>query len=305
MKPTIGGIHHITAIASDPQRNVDFYSGFLGLRLVKKTVNFDDPGTYHFYFGDYEGHPGTILTFFPWPGARRGRQGNGQVTVVSYAVPPGSLQDWQRRAASERLLTDIVTERFGERVLRLYDPDGLAVELIETTRATSSLSYFHSATLAVADTAATTELLSRMGFHGAATERSRTRYEIGGGGPGATVDLVQDPGAPRGLGGAGTVHHIAWRTPDDEQQLAWRSELERTGHHTTPVMDRMYFHSIYFREPGGILFEIATDPPGFTVDEPLETLGTRLTLPPWYEPMRDRIESTLPPVGVSADVSKR
>jgi glyoxalase family protein len=293
MTPTIGGIHHITAISSDPQQTIDFYSGFLGLRLVKKTVNFDDPGTYHFYFGDYQGHPGTILTFFPWPGARRGRAGAGQVTAVSLAVPPGSVDAvWQPRAREERRLTDVVVERFGERVLRLYDPDGLAIELVESPAAPPEIGVFHSATMNHADAGL---LTATLGFRELAREGNRVRYEAGAGGLGATVD-IETTGERRGSGGAGTVHHIAWRTPDDEQQLAWRTELASAGVEPTPVIDRNYFHSIYFREPGGVLYEIATDPPGFTVDEPLESLGSALKLPEQYESMRDRIEAVLPPV---------
>jgi glyoxalase family protein len=294
MTPTIGGIHHITAISSDPQQTLDFYAGFLGLRLVKKTVNFDDPGTYHFYFGDYHGHPGTILTFFPWPGARRGRAGAGQVTAVSLAVPSGSLADWETRASDERRLTDVTTERFGDRVLRLYDPDGLPIELIESASARGDLGVFHSATLNNADPGLLTDI---MGFREVRREGDRVRYEVGAGGLGATID-IETTSDGRGVGGAGTVHHIAWRTPDDEQQLAWRTELTAAGSEPTPIIDRNYFHSIYFREPGGVLYEIATEPPGFTVDEPLETLGSELKLPPHYESYRARIESVLPPVQV-------
>jgi glyoxalase family protein len=292
MKPTIGGIHHITAISSDPQQTLDFYAGFLGLRLVKKTVNFDDPGTYHFYFGDYSGRPGTILTFFPWPGARRGRSGSGQVTAVALAVPEGTLARWDERARDERRLTDVVVERFGERALRMYDPDGMPVELIESAGAPAEIGVFHSATLNGANEALLTETL---GFRPVRREGSRARFEVAGGGLGATID-IETAGDRRGAGGAGTVHHIAWRTPDDEQQLAWRTELTAVGHEPTPVIDRNYFNSIYFREPGGVLYEIATDPPGFTVDEPLESLGSELKLPPQYEPLRARIEAALPMV---------
>ena len=298
MIPRLGGIHHITAIASDPQRNLDFYTGFLGLRLVKKTVNFDDPGTYHFYFADFEGRPGTILTFFPWPGASRGRQGAGQVTAVSFAVPPGSLRAWELRTAAERMLTDIVVERFGEKVLRMYDPDGMPVELIETpTAPVGSIGLFHAPTLATANPEATARFLTEtMEFRQVSNNGKRIRFEAGDGGPGAMFDLCADPPAKSGLGGAGTVHHIAWRTVDDASQRLWRDRLVEGGRYVTDIMDRQYFHSIYFREPGGILFEIATEPPGFSVDEPVEALGTSLKLPPWLEPERDRIEAALPKV---------
>lgn len=305
MQPMLGGIHHITAIASDPQRNLDFYTGFLGLRLVKKTVNFDDPGTYHFYFGDREGQPGSILTFFPWPGARRGRQGSGQVTAVSFAIPPGSVEKWVDKTKQASLLTDVVVERFGEKVLRLYDPDGLPIELIERADATESLSYFAPPTIELTSEEASVKLLTaHMGFREAAREGRRVRYQVGEDGPATTIDIETDESIPRGLQGAGTVHHIAWRTPDDSQQLRWQGELMRSGHATTQVMDRVYFHSIYFREPGGVLYEIATDQPGFAFDEPVNSLGSALKLPPWLESQRDRIEARLPQVS-PADVMTR
>jgi glyoxalase family protein len=290
-----GGIHHITAIAGDPQRNLDFYAGFLGLRLVKRTVNFDDPGAYHFYFGDHEGHPGTLLTFFPYPGARRGRQGAGQVTAVSLAVPPGSLRAWELRTAAERMLTDIVVERFDEKVLRLYDPDGLPVELIETPGApVGCVRCLHSPTLNSTNPEATARFLTDiMGFRRVGADGKRVRFDAGNGG---RVDLCANPSPNAGFGGAGTVHHIAWRTPDDASQREWLAKLTDAGQQVTEIRDRKYFHSIYFREPGGILFEIATDPPGFTVDERLDSLGTALQLPAWLEPERDGIEAALPPV---------
>ena len=295
--PLISGIHHITAIASDPQRNLDFYVQFLGMRLVKRTVNFDDPGTYHFYYGDRSGRPGTILTFFPWPGAARGKHGTGQVTVTSFAVPQGSLEYWAERAKQFGFEAESLEPRFGERVLRVLDTDGLAIELIDSAPASSDtgIQIIGSATLAEANPARTPELLTgTLGFREVAREGDRIRLEAGEGGPGSIVDVTADPAAKRGLGGAGTVHHIAFRTPDDEHQLRWSEILMREGRQVSPVMDRNYFHSIYFREPGGILFEIATDPPGFMIDEPEESLGTALKLPPEYESMRQRIEDTLP-----------
>jgi glyoxalase family protein len=298
MTSCLGGIHHVTAIASNPQRTLDFYIGFLGLRLVKKTVNFDDPGTYHFYFGDYEGHPGTILTFFPWPGAKRGRQGSGQITAVSFAVPPGSLRAWELRTAAERMLTDIVAERFGEKVLRMYDPDGMPVELIETPGApVGNIGVFRCPTLASTNPEATARFLTEtLGFRQVAHNGKRIRFEAAAGGAGRTLDMCAVPPPEAGLGGAGTVHHIAWRVADDESQREWRAKLAESGHYVTEILDRQYFHSIYFREPGGVLFEIATDPPGFAVDEPVESLGTSLKLPPWLEPERARIEAALPKV---------
>lgn len=308
--PRIDGIHHVTAIASDPQPNLDFYVRFLGLRLVKRTVNFDDPGTYHFYYGDETGSPGTLLTFFPWPGASRGRIGTGQVTLTSFSVPVGSFDFWKERAQRFGFAAEPQPDRFGDPVLLVRDGDGLGIELIPSTApstavegadvpAENAIQCIHSATLTEAIPDRTIVLLTEtMGFREIAREDERIRFAAGEGGPGALLDIAVDPGGKRGLQGAGTVHHIAFRTPDDEQQLAWSQTLMDLGYHVTPVMDRNYFHSIYYREPGGILFEIATDPPGFTVDEPLEELGMNLKLPEMYEPMRERIESVLPTITV-------
>lgn len=310
MNPRIDGVHHITAIASDPQPNLDFYVRFLGLRLVKRTVNFDDPGTYHFYYGDEIGAPGTILTFFPWPGARRGRQGTGQVTLTSFAVPFGSLDFWTRRAQRYGVEAEPAGERFGEAVLRVHDGDGLTVELIPSYApegdsdgteipAEHRIRSIHSATLSEAEAGRTTELLTGvMGFRVAGEEGNRKRFLVGEGGPGAILDVTVDRAEPRGLQGAGTVHHVAFRTPDDASQEAWRQILVVQGYNVSPVMDRNYFHSIYYREPGGILFEIATDPPGFAVDETTEELGNSLKLPEMYEAMRERIEAALPAITV-------
>lgn len=309
-QPLIAGIHHVTAIASDPQPNLDFYVRFLGLRLVKLTVNFDDPGSYHFYYGDRTGRPGTILTFFPWPGATRGRHGTGQVTLTSFAVPRGSIEFWSERARRFGFDATPAVPRFGDEVLRIPDPDGLAVELVAQADvhngedgmeipAEASILNIGNATLSEADPARTLDLLTgTLGFREVGREGDRIRLAVGDGAPGTTVDVLSEGSARRGLGGAGTVHHIAFRTPDDDHQLRWSGLLMRGGYNVSPVMDRNYFHSIYFREPGGILFEIATDPPGFAVDEPVETLGSELKLPPMYEPMRDRIERSLPPVTV-------
>jgi glyoxalase family protein len=270
----ISGIHHVTAIASDPQANLDFYTRFLGLRLVKKTVNFDDPGSYHFYYGDSTGSPGTIMTFFPWPGARRGRQGNGQVTVTSFAVPRDSIGTWITKLSKANIDFDGPISRFGEETLVFSDPDGLKLEVIGSTDAEGeAIQSFHSATIAEEGYEKTARLLTEvMGFAFAGEDGHRFRFTTG------------------------TVHHIAWRTPTAEQQLSWRGTLVGLDYNVSPVMDRNYFESIYFREPGGVLFEIATDPPGFTVDEPLESLGQSLKLPPSYEAMRDKIEAALPPV---------
>ena len=308
MDKRIPGIHHITAIASDPQRNLDFYTQALGLRLVKLTVNFDDPGTYHFYFGDASGRPGTILTFFPWARAPRGRQGTGQVTTISFSIPQGALAYWQERLASEGISTAQPQQRFDEQVLAFSDPDGLQLELVAHPGAEArpgwaggpvpaehAIRGFSGAALTVDDYELTADLLTTvMGFRLVGQEGQRCRYTVGEGADLARVDLVNAPELPQGQIAAGTVHHIAWRTPDDEQQLAWRAELQQVGMQVTPVRDRQYFHSIYFYEPNGILFEIATDPPGFATDETPETLGTHLKLPPWLEPQRAALEHKLP-----------
>lgn len=310
MGKEILGIHHITAIAGDPQRNVDFYAGLLGLRLVKLTVNFDDPGTYHLYYGDGVGHPGTILTFFPWPGAPKGRHGTGQVTHTSFAVPEGSIEFWTKRLSDHRIAVQGPEERFGEELISFSDPDGMRIELISAANVSSERAYeagpvplqyaihgFHSATLSEEGYQKTAALLTDiLGFRQVQQERNRFRYAVASGEQGATVDVLCVPEEPPGRVAAGTVHHIAWRTRDDDQQREWLDEIGQLGYNVSPVMDRKYFHSIYFREPGNILFEIATDPPGFTVDEPLEQLGTKLVLPPWLERARPQLESVLPPL---------
>lgn len=297
MTKKILGIHPITAIAGDPQHNIDFYTDLLGLRLVKVTVNFDDPGSYHFYYGDGQGSPGTILTFFAWPGASRGRNGNGQVTVTSFAIPQGSLAFWRERLTA----ADGSLERFGQQAISFADGDGLRLELIETAGsgipAEFAIRGFHSATLSETGYQRTATLLTeQMGFRLAGQEQNRFRYEVESGGAGKTVDVLCAPDGREGRVAAGAVHRIAWRTADDAQQGEWLAEVSRLGYNVSPVMDRVYFHSIYFREPGGILFEIATDSPGFAIDESLDRLGTGLQLPPWLEAQRARIEAALPPI---------
>jgi glyoxalase family protein len=310
MTREIPGIHHVTAIAGDPQRNLDFYSLVLGLRLVKVTVNFDDPGTYHTYFGDVNGGPGTAMTFFPWPGARRGRVGNGQVGVTAFSIPEGSLGFWQNRLKAYGVATANPVERFDEVALPLTDPDGLKLELVAhadmpavtpwgggPVTETEAIRGFHSVTLWEAEIAQTHALLTGvLGFEQTAEAGQRTRFRMSGDRPGALVDVLHRPDGQPGSGGAGTVHHVAWRTLNDAEQRGWQGDVAATGLNVTPVMDRQYFHSIYFREPGGVLFEIATDPPGFTLDEPLETLGMALKLPPWLEAQREQIERILPPL---------
>lgn len=304
----LNGLHHITAIASDPKANVDFYTRVLGLRFVKKSVNQDDPGTYHLYYGDYKGSPGTILTFFPWAGLRRGRPGTGQSYATAFSIPAAAVGFWTERLASLAIATAPTEERFGETVLTLFDPDGLRLELVATGEADArepapsadiprehAIRGFHGSTLALTDDTATSAVLvSTMGYRRQAAAGHRVRYTVGAGGPGTYVDLLTDPALPRGLNGAGTIHHVAFRTPDDPSQVAALAELNRAGLSASPVIDRAYFKSIYYREPGGVLFEIATDQPGFAIDEPVETLGSILSLPPRLEPHRREIEAALP-----------
>ena len=309
MSNDILGIHHVTAIAADPRRNLEFYREVLGLRLVKKTVNFDDPGTYHLYFGDELGRPGTILTFFPWPLARRGERGAGQATTTALAVPEGSIGWWRRRLESSSVAVEEPRRRFDEEVLTLLDPDGLRLELVAEAgvegdgawsggpvTAEHAVRGIHSVALTLADPTATAELLTDgMGLRALGETPGRLRFGAGGaGGLGRRVDLLPRPDAGVGRVAAGSVHHVAWRVAGDEAQESWRRRLGERGLGVTPVQDRSYFRSIYFREPGGVLFEIATDVPGFTADEPAADLGTALKLPAWLEAHRSRIESALP-----------
>jgi glyoxalase family protein len=302
------GIHHITAIASDPQRNLDFYTQVLGLRLVKRTVNFDDPSSYHFYFGDRVGSPGTIVTFFPWPGAARGTRGTGQVVAIGFAAPAGAIDYWKTRLTNEHIPAEEIAPRFGQRVLRFTDPDGLMLELIgidhddradvapqNNVPAEFALRGFNAPTLEVQAARLTEELLTAtFGFELIGEEKGRRRFSLRPGSPAAQIDLIERHDTGFGNIAAGTVHHIAFRAANDEEQLHWRALLAELGLGVTPVIDRQYFHSIYFREPAGILFEIATDNPGFATDEPVEHLGESLRLPPQYEKDRSSIEQVLP-----------
>lgn len=304
------GIHHVTAIASDPAANVAFYTEVLGLRLVKKTVNFDDPNTYHLYYGDDAGAPGTILTFFPWPDARRGTPGVGQVTAFAFQVPVGSLLFWRKHLASTGLAITEEGTRFGEKFVATQDPDGFVLEFMETVEAASTkpppgatiptehaLRGFHGATLSLEAQEQTGAILTKlMGARLEGSEGNRFRYALGDGPGRARIDLLCLPAGRLGTSGTGIVHHIAWRTPDDASQVAARTELLSAGLNVSPMIDRNYFHSIYYREPGGVLFEIATDPPGFSVDESPELLGSKLMLPEWLEPHRQGLEATLPPL---------
>ena len=309
MEP-IKGLHHVTAVARDPQRNIDFYRNVLGQRFVKRTVNFDSPDTYHFYFGDETGSPGSILTFFAWPTMRRGIRGNGEANAAAYRVPSGSLEFWQDHLKQNGVTPQPIEKRFGEDGLAFEDPDSMRVELVESAAVASirfweagpipqayALQGFHSVTLWLDEVEPTADLLTNhMGYKALGNEGDRYRFVGDSNVSGHIVDILHRPGkTPAGFG-AGSIHHIAFRVPTDEEQLQYQNLIRTAGFRVTEVMDRNYFHSIYFRELGGVLFEFATDTPGFAIDEPVESLGETLKLPEWYEPNRVAIEQSLPPV---------
>ncbi len=317
METRIRGLHHVTSIAGDPQSNIDFYLGTLGLRLVKRTVNFDDPASYHLYYGDGVGSPGTILTFFAWPSARRGRQGVGQSVSVALAIPSASLGYWLQRLVERGIPHTGPEKRFDEQVLSLKDPDGLSIELVTqmnpppvTTWDQSevppehAIRGIHSSTLWVETLEPSAELLTQtLGFQLLGEEDGRVRYSTGSDGPGHLLDIRSASGFWSGMVSAGTIHHLAWRTANDATQIDWRERLDAIGLEVTLVLDRQYFHSIYFREPGDVLFEIATDPPGFTIDESVGELGSGLKLPPWLESRRTEIERGLPAVRLEGNTN--
>lgn len=306
----IKGLHHVTAIASDPQRNVDFYRNVLGQRLVKRTVNFDAPDTYHFYFADEIGNPGSVLTFFAWPNMRRGVRGNGETHAIAYNVPVGSLTFWQEHLKQNGITAKPVETRFGENVLTFTDPDGMGVELIETANLPKvnfweqgpippeyGLHGFHSVTLWLEKIEPTAELLTaQMGYQAAGYEENRYRFTAEQSALGHTIDLVERTGKSQAGFGVGSIHHIAFRVPSDQEQLQYQSLIRNAGFRVTEVLDRSYFHSIYFREHGGVLFEIATETPGFAIDEPVNALGEALKLPEWFESNRTAIEESLAPL---------
>ena len=310
MANTIQGLHHITAIAGNAQRNYDFYSRVLGLRMVKRTVNFDDPGTWHFYYGDEKGSPGTILTFFPWEGIAGGRAGTGMATDIGYSVPAESLGFWADRLKAFNIRQDPVAERFDETYLSFRDPDGLKLDLIVSkypddrqpwttpdVPATAATKGFHSVTLTLRSIGPTATILTDIfGYQPGERQGNRHRFITPASPTAAIVDLIEDPHGPRGLSGGGTNHHVAFRVANEDVQMEFREKIVRKGLHITSKINRDYFFSLYFREPGGVLFELATDNPGFTVDEPLQELGTHLKLPAQYEPMRPQIERGLPPL---------
>jgi glyoxalase family protein len=306
----ISGLHHVTAIAGDPQENLDFYAGRLGMRLVKRTVNQDVPGTYHLFYADSVGHPGSDLTFFPWPDMPPGRQGVGHTVEVALAVPPGSLAWWTVRVREAGNAAGQVETRFGEQVLPLRDPHGLPIALVETADAREFTPWdgspvpaerqirgLHGVRLLARHLAPTaTFLTDGLGFRQIAEENGWRRYAVGEGGSGRVLDLQAGADRPRGEWGVGSVHHIAWRVPDDAAEAVAQRRILEAGRRPTEVIDRFWFKSVYFTEPGGALFEIATDGPGFGVDEAPGALGSTLVLPPWLESRRSAIEASLPPL---------
>ena len=315
----VNGLHHVTAIAGPPQENLDFYAGILGMRLVKKSVNQDDPGTYHLFYADAVGHPGSDLTFFPWTQLAPPRQGHGLSTEVSLAVPPDSLDFWGQRLESYGVTTSGIESRFGERVIALTDPHGLKVALVESASAMHrafepwdgspvpvgrQIRGLESARMVELDVPATIGFLtSVLGFSLAGTENGWHRYGVAGGGSGCYVDLHEAASAQRGAWGIGAIHHLAWRVADEAHQADVRSRIDAAGRRPTPVIDRFWFKSVYFLEPGGVLFELATDGPGFAVDEDPAHLGEALVLPPWLEPQREAISAALPSLSEPAPVA--
>lgn len=305
------GIHHVTAIASDPQANVDFYTKVLGLRLVKQTVNFDAPHVWHLYYGDEQGSPSSILTFFPWPGVMQGKEGAGLTTATAFSVPPESIGFWHERVKTLGLTTEAPVVRGDSEVLTLFDNDGMRLELVASPGDSRSgwdgvsdipqehaVRGLHEVTLSERNLDPTASMLTTFLGMGLSSETAgAASFSMGEGGAGASVQVVggiQD----RGLQAGGTVHHVAFRAPNLQTMETWRQELVSRGVNVTEVMDRQYFKSIYFREPGGVLFEIATDEPGFDIDEPLLELGRKLKLPPWLEPSREQIQNSLPRIEV-------
>lgn len=305
---SVNGLHHITAISGPAQENLDFYAGILGMRLVKRSVNQDDPGTYHLFYADAEGHPGADLTFFPWAQMAPPRLGHGLTHEVALEVPSGSLDDWSVRLEKYGVHIQPVETRFGDRVLPLVDPHGLKLALVEPARAPvrtftpwddgpvpaeRQIRGLYGAQVWELNAAATASFLqSVLGFTRLATENAWTRYGFEG--TAGVLDVREAPGAPRGAWGVGAVHHLAWRVDDDRHQLAVRGQVNAAGASATPVIDRFWFKSVYFKEPGGVLFELATDGPGFSVDEGLTELGETLVLPPFLEGYRAEIERVLP-----------
>ncbi|MDQ6655578.1 MAG: ring-cleaving dioxygenase [Verrucomicrobiota bacterium] len=309
---TVHGLHHVTAISGPAQENLDFYAGVLGMRLVKKSVNQDDPGTYHLFYADAEGHPGTDLTFFPWAQMAPSRDGYGLSTEVSLAVPPGSLVFWSSRLQRYGVAVDAAEVRFGQHALPMQDPHGLRIALVESASSLDrpftpwdgspvpiehQIRGLETARLSEASLAMTGKFLEEaLGFQHRGTEGEWHRYGLADGKSGRYVDVREVPAARRGAWGTGSIHHLAWRVDDDAHELEMRVQVQSHGAQPTPVIDRFWFKSVYFKEPGGVLFELATDGPGFAVDEDPQHLGETLVLPPWLESDRAAIEATVPPL---------
>ncbi len=306
------GLHHITAIAGSAQANLDFYTKVLGLRLVKKTVNFDDPGTYHLYYGNEIGEPGTILTFFPWEGAISGRIGTGMATEIDYSVPEGTLEFWQDRFEKFNVKQESIAEKMGESYIPFVDPDGLKLNLVISKTADlrtpwvggevkteNAIKGFHSVSLQLKNIEPTARILTDIfGYREITVERNRSRFSTDAIQAANNVELIHDPNGRPGHVAAGTNHHVAFRVKDDDVLMEFREKVASRGLGITEKIDRNYFYSIYFREPGGVLFEIASDNPGFTIDEPLNELGTHLKLPAQYESSRSKIETVLPALNI-------
>jgi len=302
------GIHHVTAITSDSQKNVDFYVGVLGLRLVKKTVNFDEPESYHLYYGDLSGTPGTILTFFPWASiAPQGFRGTGQVATVAFSLPRQSLRFWVTRLKTHGISFTGPIVRFEEDVISFEDPDGMRLELVfhqqEQRQAWKSPSVLPAhairgifgVRMMIEGYEESAQLLTKtLGFQLCGEQDGLFRFNLGEEKPGMVLDVECKPDAPKGRMGIGTVHHVAWRIGSEEQLQIRKNELSKLHINATPIVDRKYYRSLYFREPGNVLFEMATDAPGFLVDEPLESLGSNLCLPKWLEGQRGYLERSLP-----------
>ncbi|NMB83343.1 MAG: ring-cleaving dioxygenase [Ignavibacteria bacterium] len=318
MEKAINGIHHITVMASDPQANYDFYVDVLGMRFIKKTVNYDAPDVYHLYYADEIGTPGTVLTFFPFPDAKRGKRGTGEISVVSFSVPSTSLNYWINRLAGMAIDFNGPSQKFVYEYITLQDPDGMIIEIVADPTVDKimgwnngdvpsdhSIRKFFGVTFYLRSVIKSEELLANvMGAQLIGTEGNIKRYSFGNEVSEAFVDLYEDANTQRGTSGAGTVHHIAWRTENDDEQNNWRNKVIEHGLYPTEMVDRNYFHSIYFREPGGILYEIATDGSGFMVDESFDSLGTELKLPPWHEPKRKLIEQILIPLRTKSFVKQ-
>lgn len=310
-EPRVGGIHHVTAIAGDPQENVDFYAGVLGMRMVKRSVNQDDPATYHLFYADGGAHPGSDLTFFPWARGARGRNGTGITNEVVFAVAPESLPYWRERLAAHGVAVQDSPDRFGERTIAFQDPHGLQLAITASPRALErpftgwkksavpeahQIRGIHAVRLVEQRAEPTAAFATRvLGMSLVGSDAGWDRY-AGRDAWSGYLDVQASPGSSRGTWGVGTVHHVAWRALDDEEEVALQHRVANVGISPTPVIDRFWFHSVYFREPGGVLFEIATDGPGFGVDESMETLGEALVLPPWLEEHRAAIEAGLPPL---------